>query len=482
VHVFSYRSELASAAFDRPRRLVGLMLLVFGLTPAVRASGQSPPRPDTAARDSAAHVSDTTRLSPDSLAARLERAEAAVELLRRQLATEASSVVRTRSRLQVELWAQILVNGFVSLGPLNSADVPTFATNDPAAPAGANQPATRALGMSVRQSRVGMSVAVDSVLGGTFAGDVELDFFAGGAAGSTVQYLFPQPRLRTAKFTLRWPRTELLIGSETPLISGLSPVSVASVGIPGFADAGNLWYWLPQLRITREIGTTSVGATSLHWAIQGAILDPYSGVMQVNEEYGVDASERSARPYLEARLRARWGPDETEVAAGAGRSDAGGEVGVGVHHGWIQLSGDTLTTNEAVSVDARIGLHHGLELRGEAYRGRALAGLGGGGIGQNFGAPASGTQFGPPLRDTAGWMQLNWRANPTLITGAGCGIDAANLDDRPVRQRNESCAAHLEWRPVQPLLFGVEVRRLRTTYATGVVSGSQINLAFGFEL
>jgi hypothetical protein len=79
-------------------------------------------------------------------------------------------------------------------------------------------------------------------------------------------------------------------------------------------------------------------------------------------------------------------------------------------------------------------------------------------------------------------MQLNWRANPTLITGAGCGIDAANLDDRPVRQRNESCAAHLEWRPVQPLLFGVEVRRLRTTYATGVVSGSQINLAFGFEL
>jgi hypothetical protein len=51
-----------------------------------------------------------------------------------------------------------------------------------------------------------------------------------------------------------------------------------------------------------------------------------------------------------------------------------------------------------------------------------------------------------------------------------------------VRQRNESCAAHLEWRPVQPLLVGVEFRRLRTTYATGIASGSQINLVFGVEL
>lgn len=478
MHVVSYRRELASSAFDRPRRLLGLVLLLLGLTPGARVRGQSPPpRPDSAARDSAA-----ARLSPDSLAARLERAEAAVELLRRQLATEASSAVRTRSRLQVELWAQILVNGFASQGTLNSAEVPTFATNDQAASAGANQPATRALGMSLRQSRVGMSVAVDSVLGGTFTADAELDFFAGGAGGSTAQYLFPQPRLRTAHFAMRWPRTELLIGSDSPLISGLSPVSVASVGLPGFANAGNLWYWLPQLRVTRDLGSTPIGATSLHWALQGAILDPYSGVMQVNEEYGVDAGERSARPYLEARIRARWGPDETAVAAGAGQSDAGGEVGVGVHRGWIQLSGDTLTTNSAVSLDARIGLHHGLELRGEGYRGRAMAGLGGGGIGQNFGTPAAGAQFGAPLRDTGGWMQLNWRANPTLITGAGCGIDAADVADRPVRQRNESCAAHLEWRPVQPLLFGVEFRRLRTTYATGIASGSQINLVFGIEL
>jgi hypothetical protein len=243
-----------------------------------------------------------------------------------------------------------------------------------------------------------------------------------------------------------------------------------------------LWYWLPQLRLGREIGTTSLGATSIRWALQGAILQPFSGVRSVGEEYGVDAGVRAARPYLQSRLRARWGPDGSDVAAGAGRSDAGGEVGAGVHHGWLRLSGDTLTTSEGVSLDARIGLHHGLEVRGEAYRGRALAGLGGGGIEQNFGAPAPGAAFGPPLRDTGGWMQLNWQAHPTLITGGGCGVDAADVRDRPERRRNASCAVHLLWRPAQPLLFGVEFRHLRTTYETRSASGNHINFSFGFEL
>lgn len=471
MRVVPCRSESPSAAFGRSRRLLVLGFLVLGLALSTRASAQSPPRPDSSTRDTV-----VTRLSPDSLAARLERAEAALELLRRQLATEASSGVRTRSRLQVELWARILLNGSANSGSLNSAEVPTFAFDEP------STPHARALGFSVRQSRLGMAVSVDSVLRGTFAADVDLDFFAGGASSATDRYLFPQPRLRTVRFTLRWPRTELLVGAETPLISDLNPVTVASVGVPGFADAGNLWYWLPQLRLTRDVGTTSLGAVLIHWALQGAILQPFSAVRSADEEYGVDAGMRAARPFLQSRLRARWGPDDTDVAAGAGRSDTGGEVGAGVHHGWLRLSGDSLATSEAVSLDARIGLHHGLELRGEAYRGRVLAGLGGGGIEQNFGVPAAGAAFGLPLRDTGGWMQLNWQAHPTLITGGGCGIDAADARDRPARRRNESCAAHLLWRPAQPLLFGVEVRHLRTTYATRTSSGNHINIAFGFEL
>ena len=66
--------------------------------------------------------------------------------------------------------------------------------------------------------------------------------------------------------------------------------------------------------------------------------------------------------------------------------------------------------------------------------------------------------------------------------GAGCGIDAVRAADRAVRQRNTVCAAHVAWRPVQPLLMGFEWRRLRTRYDAGAFLAHHLNLAFGVEL
>lgn len=474
---FVSRTRGMDAEHDRCwRRAVGVAavaVVASVLVPRAYVSAQ------TSTRDTS-RVADTIPVRPsiDSLAARLERTEAALALLRQQMSTESGTSVRTRSRLQLDLWARILMNGFMSRGALNSADVPTFA-----APAVNPALTPRAVGLSLRQTRIGLSLFVDSVAGATFDGDFDADFFAGGQAGPTEEYQFPQPRLRTAKFTLRWPRTELLVGGETPLISDMSPVTVASVGVPGFAEAGNLWNWLPQIRVSREMATTALGQTPLHWAVQGAVLHPFAGESLEPATDGVDAGVRSGRPYLEARAHARWGTDATPTGAGPG--DAGGDIGIGVHRGWIRSPDNSLVTSSAVSVDARIGLPREFELRGEAYRGTALAGLGGGGIDQNFGSTPSATStttFGVPLRDTGGWTQLNWKAHPAFITGVGCGIDAPSLDDEPLRRRNVVCAEHVLWHPAQPLLFGVELRQLRTTYATGVLRGTHLNLSFGFEL
>src|SRR5581483_349566 len=249
-----------------------IAVLVGVITPGV-AVAQMIPR-DSVARDSVKTDSTVaSKASVDSLVARLERTEAALELLKQQVATESGTNVRTRSRLQADVWARVLMNGFVSHGSLNSSDVPTYATDDAPAAAGVSN---RAAGLSLRQSRVGLSVFVDSVAGATFDGDFELDFFGGQTPGTQSGYLFPEPRLRAAKLSLRWPRTELLLGGETPLISPLNPVTVASVGVPGFSAAGNLWNWLPQVRLTREIGATPLGGASLRWAIQGAVLHPFS--------------------------------------------------------------------------------------------------------------------------------------------------------------------------------------------------------------
>jgi len=77
---------------------------------------------------------------------------------------------------------------------------------------------------------------------------------------------------------------------------------------------------------------------------------------------------------------------------------------------------------------------------------------------------------------------VNWQAHPAVLTGVGCGIDAPAASDKPDRMRNASCAAHVLWRPAQPLLFGFEVRHLRTDYASRIATGTHFNFTFGFEL
>lgn len=336
----------------------------------------------------------------------------------------------------------------------------------------------RAAGLSVRQTTMGGAVSVDSVVGAQFTADFEMDFFGGfGVDGPP---LFPTPRLRTARGMLRWPKTELMIGSEPPLISDLNPVGVAAVGTPNFATAGNLWNWLPQVRLTRELGIVRVGDRAMHVAIQGAAIDPRSGDRHVAETNGVDAGLRSGRPALQSRLRGQWGV-EHEPTTTQRIGDRGGEVGMGAHRGWQRVTGDSLTSSWAVSADARIGLSHGVELRGEAYRGRSLRGLGGGGIGQNFAPSTREGNIGEPLVDVAGWLQINVQLRPTLMAGTGCGTDRVE-NGRPARQRNSACATHVEWRPSSPVLIGGEFRRMATRGPAGLFRASHFNLFFGIEL
>ena len=456
----------------RPALCVALGVSLAGLLafPSTRPLAAQQPTPGDSARPA---VPDDS-LSPDSLAARLERAERAIALLRQQLADESQSVVRTRSRFQLELNGRVLMNTFATSGRVNSVDVPIVALES-------SDEHGSVLGVTVRQTRLGASIGVTDVLGGTFEGSVDLDFAGGVQSGPGDRRLFPEPRLRTAWGRLVWDRTELLVGSETPLISDLNPISVASIAVTGFVAAGNLWNWLPQARLTRELGTLRLGPAPIRIGVQGAVMAPVSGSQYPGESDAVDAAERSGRPFLEGRLRARWGDPGAAPASDAALGGEGGEIGVGVHHGWVATSDSTLATSRALSADARVALTRLLELRGEWYAGRLLRGLGGGGIGQNFGLPAPGESLGPPVRDVAGWAQLNLQAHPLLITGAGCGLDVANEDDRPTRLRNGACAAHLLWRPAQPVLLGAEYRRIRTVYASGPATADHFNLALGFE-
>ena len=400
---------------------------------------------------------DTTRAggstSPDSLAERLRRAEEAIALLREQIATQAESQVQSASRVRVELFGRVLVNGFSNSDSVNNNDVPQFA-----APSGGRRQG--GLGGAIRQTSLGVRVEVPHVLGAHFDGELHTDFF-GGQQPSVGGRHFPLLRVRTARGVLAWQHGELLFGQEVPLIAGLNPVSVASFGTSEFATAGNLWLWLPQIRGTWIIAQPG------RVALQGAILAPTTGDPVGTFDTGLDPAERSGRPYLQARLRTQWGSE-----------DSRGEIGVGVHEGWLRRADGSLVKSNAVAADARIPLGSRFEIRGEAYSGQALRGLGGGGVGQNL------TTTGDPIEDRGGWAQLVVKPSTLVDFSGGCGVgDPKDVTGLPAgRLKNVACEAHVTTHPGGPVVASFGWRGHRTTYQTaGVARNTHLNLALGFE-
>lgn len=388
--------------------------------------------------------------APDSLAERLRRAEAAIAVLQTQIAEQAQGGVQARSRARVELNGRVMVNAFHNSNRVNNVDNPQFVQNT-----GLPARFSRGGGMAVRQTQLGLVVMVPDVLGGSFMGDVDVDFY-GGQQPSSGGRTFPLLRLRTARGVVRWSNAHVLVGQESPLIAGLNPVTLAAIGTPAFATAGNLWLWLPQFRG----GVESGGRIRL--GLQAAVLAPTSGDAALPFDTDNDFAERTQRPYLQGRAHAKWGEGATTL-----------EIGCGAHRGWLSPQGN-LKDSKALACDARLPVTTWLEVRGEYFGGEALRGLGGGGIGQSF---IPDTTRG--LRSKGGWVQLNLEPTERLRLGAGCGGD--HPEAVTLRRRNDACTGYLLMRSVGPMFFGTELRRLRTDYANGRFTNDHVTFAAGFE-
>lgn len=416
----------------------------LGVTPVTGIGAQVAPGP--------------TPAQLDSIRQRLEDAEAAIEALREQLATEASTALRARSRVALEFRGRVLVNAFTNSQYTNNADVPLFAFI-----ASAPEPVS-GFAMAMRQTQLGLAFSATEIAGGTFRGDLDVDFFGGQNETSGGRH-FPLLRLRTARGSLEWSRGSVMVGQEQPLITGVDPVSLASIGTPGFTAAGNLWLWLPQVR--GAIHTR--GAVRL--GLEAAVLAPTNGG-NVGGDFNTvfDAAERTGTPFLQALARLSWGDE-----------DRPGTFSLGVHNGRLRL--DSLRVrSEAVAATLVLPLGKRLELRGEAFDGQVLHVLGGGGIGQGVRqsfAPPTAT----PVRAVGAWAQANAQLTSRWLVGAGVGVDDPEDDDlSPTgRLKNATTEAHVHWRPAGPMVLGFEWRRTATTYAAETRTNRHLNLAVGFE-
>lgn len=464
-----------------------------GTGPSTPTAPRDTVRGDSLARRiGAPAVGDTVR---DSLAARLARAEEAIALLRQQLEAQGATATQTGSRAHFDITGRVLLNGFSNSRRVNNVDVPQFVRPD-TVPGVQNG----ALGGALRQTTVGATVFVPRVLGARFTGDLNVDFY-GGQQASPGGRNFPNLRLRNARGVLRWRDAEVLVGQEVPMVAAIEPVSVAAVGVAEFGTAGNLWIWLPQVRLTLERavtrggprlgnGATGLGrdadAGALRVGVQGSVLAPNNGDNVGQFDTGADAAEKSRRPFLEGRVRARWGEEERA-----------GEVGVGYHRGWIaDPTGpprSPLVLSEASVVNALVPFGGAgpvrFDLRGEAFTGQALRGLGGGGIAQTFAVVGTSPALGggvpsQALRTRGGWGQANVRYLELLTLGAGFGVDAprnAPAASATFRLRNSVFETHAIARPEGPILVGLTYRRTRTSYLAGPLVNDHVNLALGYE-
>jgi hypothetical protein len=347
----------------------------------------------------------------------------------------------------------ILMNAFHTSEDVNNSDVPQFVLPLSTGPSRSTSSAT------VRQSRVTLSGIVPEFAGGQLTGELDVDFY-GGQQPSTGGRTFPLLRLRRAFAELTWTRFAVLVGQESPPIAEVSPSSIAAIGFPEFAGSGNLWLWIPQIRVSADLAP----AGGIRFGAELAALAPTSGEPQTTFLTQPDAAERSGRPYLQGRVRGRWGVGENQ-----------GEVSVGGHYGWLMDSTGGKIASKAVAVSIWTPLAAGFEFRGEAFAGQALAGLGGGGIGQNM------VRNGVPVATTGGWAQLNYKAGSWEL-GAGGGIDDPDDADLVAssRLRNTTFEGHLIWRRL-PAVVGLTGRGIRTEYSAGTRSAGQVNLGVGVE-
>ena len=410
--------------------------------------------------------------SPEDRISKLEENQ---EVLEGKVNDQYQTKVESGSKYRLRLSGIMLLNLFENRGTFDNEDFPQVVEsqqiNEPHASPGT-------FGGSLRQSQLRLQAFGPDVAGAHTSADVNVDF-AGGFASTPNGDWMGLVRMRTAIVRLDWTNTSLVAGQDRLFFAPLSPTSLASLAVPALSYAGNLWAWTPQVRIEHRISL----ANSSTLAIQAGILDSVSGD---NPSDPIDRyptwGEQSGQPAYAARVawsRAMFGQDLTIGVGGYyGRQDWGFSRGV---DGW------------AATADLTLPLGKRLELTGAFYRGRAVAGLGGG-IGQSvllngpFGDPAT-TFHG--LDSEGGWAQLKFRVKSNFEINGAFGSDNpfagelrlfnANTIYPGAYTRNLSPFVNFIYQIRSDILFSTEYRYLRSTVLdNGSLGASHVNLSLGY--
>ena len=379
-------------------------------TPAANSPLNSYSAPPVPLKESALQIGPApSAATPQSQTAddRIAKLEEDQQVMEGKIDDQYQTKVESGSKYRLRLSGIVLLNLFENRGTVDNLDFPEIAESQQA-----NEPnaSPSAFGGTLRQSQIRLQAFGPDVDGARTSADVNLDF-AGGFGDAPNGSAMGVIRMRTAIVRLDWTNTSIVAGQDRLFFAPLAPTSLATLAAPALSYAGNLWAWMPQVRVEHRVVLSEASSLS----IQGGILDNLTGDMPL-EYYDRYPSwgEESGQPAYAARVswsHHMFGQDLTAGVGGYyGRQDWGFSRGV---DGW------------AGTADLTLPLGKRFEFTGAFYRGRAVGGIGGG-IGQSvllngpFGNTATAFRG---LDSMGGWAQLKFRLKSNFEINGAFGSD-----------------------------------------------------------
>lgn len=407
-----------------------------------------------------------------SLGKRVDALETSAQLVSDKVDEQYQTKVESASKYRVRLSGIVLMNLFSNRGSVDNQDFPTYA--NPRAPYDSNG----TFGATLRQSEIGLEVFGPQLAGARTSGQIQFDL-SGGFPNTLNGFNYGLIRLRIASMRLDWKRTSVVVGQDSLFLSPLSPTSFASLAVPSFGYAGNLWGWIPQVRVEHRFDLSD----SQKITVQGGILDNLTGKPPYAQyQRQPQAGESSAQPAYGSRVA--W----TRLINGHSLS-----VGTAGYYGRQNWGFYRHNDSWAGMADWEIPISSRFSISGEVYRGKAIGSLGGG-IGQSVlfnGDPLMPQTQVLPLNSAGGWSQLKFKATSKLEFNGAFGLDnpfSRDLRVFPASQgiydltllENRSAFGNFIYRPRSDLVFSAEYRHLRTLQIyNGNSSAEEFNLIMG---
>jgi hypothetical protein len=383
--------------------------------------------------------------------------------------------VESGSKYRLRISGIALLNMYDNRGTVEYQDIPSVAEPPQTEPL---YVARSSFGGTLRQSQIRLQAFGPEIAGARTSADLQFDF-AGGFPSTPNGVAMGLVRLRTGKIRLEWPNTSIVAGQDGLFFAPLAPTSLATLATPALSYAGNLWAWTPQVRVEHRI----VLSESSSFSLQAGILDSLSG------DYPEDPfiryptwGELSGQPAYATRVSLSqrvFGQNFT--------------VGFGGYYGRQNWGFSRNVDGWAGTTDVTLPLGKLFEFAGEFYRGRAVAGLGGG-IGQS--ALFTGSFNDPTttikgLDSMGGWAQLKFKPKVNFEINAAIGLDnpfaselrryTSNPYLKGAYTRNLVPLVNFIYQVRSDVLFSTEYRRLQTAVIDGgTFNANHINLSLAY--